>query len=86
MENLSFNMQNIVDGQGVSIALTGMIIVFSVLVLISLFVVLLPKMLAVIAKKFPETEGHNERTQEEDDGSVLAAIGFVLHQRRAGNA
>jgi Na+-transporting methylmalonyl-CoA/oxaloacetate decarboxylase gamma subunit len=84
MDKLSFNVQNIIDGQGMPIALTGMLIVFSVLVLISLFLVVLPKILAVIAKKFPEIEGHVERVQDEDDGSVLAAIGFVLHQRRAG--
>ena len=84
MDKLSFNVQNIIDGQGMPIALTGMLIVFSVLVLISLFLVVLPKILAVIAKKFSEIEGHVERVQDEDDGSVLAAIGFVLHQRRAG--
>jgi len=86
MDNLSFSVQNIVDGQGLAIALTGMIIVFIVLIFISTFIVLLPKILAVIAKKFPETEGHFERTQEEeeDDGPLLAAIAFVLHQRRAG--
>ena len=84
MDNLSFSVQNIVDGQGLAIALTGIISVFIVLIFISTFVVLLPKILAVIAKKFAETEGHFERTQEEDDGPLLAAIGFVLHQRRAG--
>ncbi|MDE2699082.1 MAG: OadG family protein [Gemmatimonadota bacterium] len=53
MYNFNFSMQNIEDGQGLGIALTGMIIVFSVLTLISAFIVILPKILAVVAKKFP---------------------------------
>ena len=59
MYNFNFSVQNIEDGQGLGIALTGMIIVFSVLTLISAFIVLLPKILAVVAKKFPESAGHH---------------------------
>ncbi len=81
MYDFNFSVQNIEDGQGLGIALTGMIIVFSVLALISAFIVLLPKALAVIAKKFPESEGH---AGQEDDGPLMAAIGFVMHMRRAG--
>ena len=84
MYNFNFSVQNIEDGQGMGIALTGMIIVFSVLALISLFIVLLPRILAVVAKKFPESMGHHGvPVQDEDDASVLAAIGFVMHLRRS---
>ena len=84
MYNFNFNVQNIEDGQGLGIALTGMIIVFSVLTLISVFIVILPKILAVVAKKFPESVGHHGvPVQDEDDGSALAAIGFVMHMRRS---
>ena len=87
MYNFDFSVQNIEDGQGLGIALTGMIIVFSVLALISAFIVLLPKVLAVVAKKFPESAGHAGhvgQVQAEDDGPLMAAIGFVMHMRRAG--
>ena len=85
MYNFNFNVQNIEDGQGLGIALTGMIIVFSVLTLISVFIVILPKILAVVAKKFPESVGHHGvPVQTEDDNSALAAIGYVMHMRRTG--
>ncbi len=84
MYNFNFSVQNIEDGQGLGIALTGMVIVFSVLTLISVFIVLLPKVLAVVAKKFPESVGHAEHTRDDDDGPLLAAIGFVVHLRRTG--
>lgn len=83
MFEFTFDVQNIEDGQGLGIALTGMVLVFIVLSLISSFIVVLPKLLAVVAKKFPETETHSEQTQDEDDGPLLAAIGFVMHKRRA---
>ena len=82
MYNFDFRVQNIEDGQGLGIALTGMIIVFSVLALISAFIVLLPKVLAVVAKKFPESAGHAGQVQAEDDSPLMAAIGFVMHMRR----
>ena len=85
MYNFNFSVQNIEDGQGLGIALTGMIIVFSVLTLISAFIVILPKILAIVAKKFPESAGHHGvPVQAEDDSSALAAIGFVMHMRRTG--
>ena len=86
MYNFNFSVQNIEDGQGLGIALTGMVIVFSVLALISAFIVLLPKILAIVEKKFPESVGHGERAQDEDDESPIAAIGFVMHMRRVGKA
>jgi len=81
----NFDVQHIEDGQGVAIALTGMVIVFCVLTMLSTFIVLLPKMLAIVAKKFPEPEAHVEQIQDEDDGALLAAIGMVMHQRRVAD-
>ena len=83
MYNFNFNVQNIEDGQGLGIALTGMIIVFSVLTLISVFIVILPKILAVVAKKFPESAGHHGVPVQDEDDSALAAIGYVMHMRRS---
>lgn len=71
-------------GQGTSIAIAGLMIVFTALVLISLFIASLPRILAMVAKVWPEVDdphshpGHHESSVP-DDAAVLAAIGFVLH-------
>ena len=78
--------------RGFSIAITGLVIVFAVLILISLFIAALPRVLAIVAKVLPEIEhghsdaSHSERSDGHDD-AVLAAIGFVLHTelQKAGN-
>lgn len=78
--------------RGLSIAVTGIAIVFAVLVLLSLFIAALPHLLAVVARVLPEIEhghcdaSHSERSDRHDD-AVLAAIGFVLHTelQKAGN-
>ncbi len=43
---LAFSWQNVVDGNGVPLALTGLAIVFSGLLIIALFIGSLPRMLA----------------------------------------
>jgi Na+-transporting methylmalonyl-CoA/oxaloacetate decarboxylase gamma subunit len=70
--------------RGLSIAATGMLIVMLALTFISLFIAGLPRILAAVAKVYPEpVERHGKRTHPEnlvaDDAAVLAAIGFVLH-------
>jgi len=84
MDSLRFSVQNIIDGQGVDIALTGMLIVFSVLALISLFIVLLPKALGVVARYIPEVEHAPASPKSQDDDVVVAAIGYVMHTRLRG--
>ena len=70
--------------RGLSIAAAGMLIVMLALTFISLFIAGLPRILAAVAKVYPEpVERHVKRTHPEslvaDDEAVLAAIGFVLH-------
>lgn len=79
-------MQNIIDGQGISIAITGMVIVFFALSVISLFIAALPRILALFARRWPETEGHHAvrsaaPSQQTVSNEVVAAIAMVLHQR-----
>ena len=87
--NFHFDVQNITDGQGVSIAITGMVIVFFSLSLISLFIFALPSILQCIAQKWPETEGHHraESASRVTDDAVsvemVAAIALTLHRRKA---
>ena len=80
--DINSGMQKIVEGQGVDIALTGMLIVFIALGLITLFIVFLPNLLNIIAIAFPhkETAGVTGEFAAEED-NVLAAIGFALHKR-----
>lgn len=51
--------QGIVEGRGLAISTTGMLIVFVALATISTFIALLPKLLALIEPVFPESEGHH---------------------------
>ena len=87
--NFNFDVQNIIDGQGVSIAITGMVIVFFALSVISLFIFLLPSILQRIAQKWPETENHHHAkpTSPVGDGvvsnEIVAAIALTLHRRKA---
>ena len=83
-----FSLQHIVDGQGIDIAIAGMVIVFCVLTLITLFISVLPNILLIIAKKLPEVETEiasvSQSSSNGDEAEILAAIGFVLHSRIQG--
>ena len=73
---------NIREHDGLGIAATGIIIVFTALTLISLFVALLPRLLQALSFLLPtrpELQQPSQRQSIEDD-QVVAAIGFVLHQ------
>lgn len=90
MQNLNFSTQNIAAGQGVELAIAGMLIVFTVLLLITVFIALLPRGLAVLARKYPEREilhaAPDPAGPSTDNEAVLAAIGYVLHARMQGKA
>ena len=82
MNDLQFDLQNIVDAQGLGIAATGMTIVFTALTLITLFITLLPRILQTVARVIPDTQGHaapQSRPVQTDDTEIVAAIGFALH-------
>lgn len=83
MDALQFDVQNIIDGQAISIALTGMGIVFCVLAMISLFIALLPKLTVLLGRYFPEVETHQAAApQSSSNDAGLAAIAYVFHMRR----
>ena len=83
MNSLHFSIQNIIDGQGIPIAITGMLIVFCVLALISLFIAVFPKLTAWLGRYFPETEIQEASTpQTSSNDAVMAAIAYVYHMRR----
>ena len=79
-----YSLQNIAEGQGVDIAITGMSIVFTALALISLFIFALPRILAMWSPETSavvrSTAGQDLSRPEEDE--VVAAIGLALHTGR----
>ncbi len=85
MGNLNFGVQNILDGQGFTIAITGMLIVFAALAIISLFIAALPKLLIVLETPFPVEHHHAPPAGKsaKDDTALLAAIGFGLYKAGA---
>lgn len=81
----AFSFQNITDADGLAIAITGMVIVFVVLLLISLFLTALPKILESVNTVFPEPEPHpTASAAASDDEEVAAAIGIALHRHYGG--
>ena len=71
-------------GEGLSIAVTGMLIVFFALVIISLFIGFLPLALKKLEPILPRLESHAESPSAaeqlpSDHEKIVAAIGFVLH-------
>ena len=98
MDNLQASIQNILDGQGVGIAITGMSIVFVALALTSLCIFVLPKLLERVARIYPESAGHGKRpaprpdtpapaapaAPARDEAEVVAAIAFACHAAAQG--
>lgn len=85
MNNLAMGFENIVSANGVTIAIMGMLIVFSALTIISLFIALLPKLLLLLEKIIPEEHHQHEAapSQPADHEQVLAAIGYALFRKHA---
>ena len=85
MERLSFNYHNIVSGQGFELAFAGMIIVFTALVLVALFIALLPKALIVVNRLIPEAHLHTApppQRQGDDDTAIAVAVAVALHAQQ----
>ncbi len=70
-------------GEATGIAVTGMLIVFSALGLISLFLALMPRLTQWLAIVFPEQD-HGlphvlAESESPDEDEMIAAIGYVKH-------
>ena len=85
MSDFDLGLQRIADGQGLPIALAGMTIVFTALLLISLFITQLPRILAVVARRFPEPVPHAPRRVEppKEDLAAVAAAAWAYTRTRA---
>ncbi len=86
MDRLNLDVNNIIAGNGVTISIMGMLIVFAALAFISLFIAILPKLLPFLEKIFPEQHHHHgpSSTQASDHNKVLAAIGYALYRKKTG--
>ena len=78
--------QNVLDGHGVAITLIGMVIVFSGLLLISLFIAQLPRLLDFFdrlttrtARPEAPSEAVAERVTVPQGEEIMAAISLVVH-------
>ncbi len=83
--SFSFSYQNIIAGDGFELAFAGMTIVFTALVLVSIFIAVLPKVLGVLNRLIPEVHHHTAAPQQRgasDETVVAAAIGFALHTQK----
>jgi Na+-transporting methylmalonyl-CoA/oxaloacetate decarboxylase gamma subunit len=81
-----FDFQNVIDADGISIAVMGMLIVFVALALVSLFIASLPRILEALNDYLPAEHAHHgghaaaAADDVDDDEPIIAALGFVLHQ------
>lgn len=80
-------------GESIALAVTGMLIVFVALGLVTLFLLLLPHIMTKLNAVFPEREhahGHaptaSASKPQSDEDELIAAIGFALHIERSGRA
>jgi oxaloacetate decarboxylase gamma subunit len=77
--------ENVTESNGLGIAVTGLVIVFSALTLISVFIAMLPRILLVLSAVLP-AEPHppapSQRRKAADEEELVAAIGVALHHRR----
>ncbi|PLX86317.1 MAG: hypothetical protein C0617_01700 [Desulfuromonas sp.] len=87
MNNLTMGFENIINANGVTIAVTGIIIVFSALTIISLFIALLPKLLPLLGRLLPEEQHPHapSPSQSSDHEEILAAIAHALFRKQAGS-
>lgn len=78
---MNFSWQNVIDGNGIGITITGMLIVFSGLLLISLFIAALPKLLALKHSGAQPEEAVGAKTEpsEPSEDEIMAVIALVLH-------
>ena len=79
-----FRWANVSEGNAIAIAITGMLIVFTALALISVFIAVLPKLLSAIETYLPAVKDHHRapttaESPPSDEEKIVAAIGHVLH-------
>ncbi len=78
---ISFDPQNVVDGDGILISVVGYVIVFAALLILFIFFANLTKLLHFNIRKKLRGKGHNGDLENEDlaiPGEITAAISMAL--------
>lgn len=86
MTDLTMGFENIITTNGIAISIVGIVIVFAALSVIALFIAMLPKLMSLTVKLFPEVEHPHAATPSVDNSSdhdaVLAAIAYALFRKQ----
>lgn len=88
MNHSIMGLENVIAGNGPTIAIMGMLIVFAALTIIALFISQLPKILPLLNKILPEAQHHAAPVAANHSGDherVLAAIAYALFHKEAGS-
>jgi len=87
MKSLHMGLENIIAADGTGIALTGMLIVFAALACIATVIALIPRLLPLLDKAFPEKHHHAapSTSMPDDHEKVLAAIACALFHKETEN-
>lgn len=80
--SFAWNPGAITSEFGLPLAMTGIAVVFTALVLVTAFIAALPKLLPTLERWFPPAEhGHGAPAPRADESEELAvAIGYALHR------
>lgn len=80
MGEFNFSWQNVHDGNGIGLAIAGMIIVFASLSLISAIIALLPYLMQYLYIILPDkvTKKNSKESIRQADSAVIAAISVAL--------
>lgn len=86
LHNISVSNLFLYDFDPIVFSVMGMLIVFSGLALISLYIVMLPRLLSLFEKKKqPESSGEVQQAASEDE-EILMAIAVALHLDQTNDA
>jgi len=90
MNTLTISIDNIINSNGISVAVVGILIVFLALAIIALVIGLLPRVLPLLERLFPVEEHPHQshapiKVEDHEHEKVLAAIAFALFHRQAGS-
>jgi len=87
MNELTMGFENIINSNGISIAVVGILIVFLALAIISFVIAQIPRVLPLLEKLFPEEHHHTSspvQVEDHEHEKVLAAIAYALFHKQAG--
>ena len=77
-------IENILEQEGIGLAITGMSIVFIALLLITFYIAFLPTLLKQLDRVLPEESSHqraDDKVSEEEDLMIAAAIATAFRRR-----